>query len=690
MHAEHFRFSPDILRRLGEELVPHIDQSIVELVRNAYDADAVTCRVELLNADELGGTLRVTDDGVGMTPEAIRNGWLVLGRSAKTAHQPTPLGRTPVGDKGLGRLAALRMGDVATLRSRPAARPGTELVLTLDWSRYDAATAVEDVVLVIGSRQTEESPGTTIEVANLRVRLGRQEVERLARVLVLLADPFDASTGFHPVLVAPAFKDLEQRVREAYFDDAEYHLVAMLDEQGCASARVFDGSGKERWTATHEDVSKGPRKTAPIYRTSSARFELWAFNVSTRSFAPHTPLRELRRWLAAVGGIHLYHRGLRVHPYGDPGYDWLDMNLARVRSPELRPSTNTSIGRVVVTDLQQRLIQKTDRSGFIENEAFSELRRFAQDALEWMAAARLSEREARRIEERARAPQVVAQAKATLTHTIESLPPEDRHALQAAVGRLDAAREQEARTLREDLQLYRTLGTVGTTTAVFAHEAAKPVTQIEMMAATIERRGRGALGEKYATFLENPVCNILRSARALKSFAALPLRLLAREKRRTGRIDVHVVVHDMLELFEPFLSDARINVRLELMDPAPVVQASVASIEAILANLLTNAVHAFESEDMHSDLRDVVIRTELSGGDRLLLRLLDTGPGITHLSVDDIWLPGQSSRPGGTGLGLTIVRDTVSDLGGAVRALPHGELGGAEFVVELPVALGAE
>jgi len=171
-----------------------------------------------------------------------------------------------------------------------------------------------------------------------------------------------------------------------------------------------------------------------------------------------------------------------VHPYGDPGYDWLDMNLARVRSPELRPSTNTSIGRVVVTDLQQRLIQKTDRSGFIENEAFSELRRFAQDALEWMAAARLSEREARRIEERARAPQVVAQAKATLTHTIESLPPEDRHALQAAVGRLDAAREQEARTLREDLQLYRTLGTVGTTTAVFAHEAAKPVTQIEMMA----------------------------------------------------------------------------------------------------------------------------------------------------------------------------------------------------------------
>src|SRR3954453_4971661 len=113
MRAEHLRFSPDILRRLGEELIPHIDQGIIELVRNAYDADALTCRVELIRTEELGGMLCMTDDGVGMTPEAIRNGWLVLGRSAKAAREPTGLGRVPVGDKGLGRLAALRMGAAA-------------------------------------------------------------------------------------------------------------------------------------------------------------------------------------------------------------------------------------------------------------------------------------------------------------------------------------------------------------------------------------------------------------------------------------------------------------------------------------------------------------------------------------------------------------------------------------------------
>ncbi len=685
MIAEHLRFSPDILKRLGEELIPHVDQGIVELVRNAYDADAISCRVELIETEEPGGTLRVTDDGDGMTAEAIRNGWLILGRSEKVSRQITKLRRVPVGDKGLGRLAALRMGSVATLRTRPVGEPGTEYRVRLDWIRYNAASVVEDVELVIQSAPTQEPHGTTIEVSRLGVRLGRREIERLARALVLLADPFNDSTGFHPILVAPAFKDLERRVRESYFEETEFRLAATLDEKGYASAQVFDRNGKERWKADHEDLSKGPRKAPAAYRTSPMRFELWAFNLNPQTFTLGAPVTELRKWLEAVGGVHLYHRGLRVHPYGDPGYDWLDMNLARARDPQLRPSTNNSIGRVVVPDPQEELIQKTDRSGFIENEPFSELRRFAMDALDWMAGERLHERDARRSKERIEAPRVRSEAQASLEQTIEQLPLQTRPAVQRAVRRLEAAHEQEARTLREDVQLYRTLGTVGTTAAVFAHEAAKPVTQVEKMGRLIERRGRKALGEAYATQLENPVQHILRSARALKSFASLPLRFLIREKRRAGRIEVHAVILDVLQLFEPFLTDAQITTRLELVDVAPVVRGSVAAIEAILANLLTNATNALDSEETTSDVRDIIIRTELSGEERLLLRVLDSGPGITRLSLNDIWLPGRTTRPGGTGLGLTIVRDTVVDLGGRVHALSHGELGGAEFIVEVPV-----
>jgi signal transduction histidine kinase len=690
MTADHLKFASDILRRLGEELIPHVDQGIVELVRNAYDADAVNCCVELVETEDAGGVVRVSDDGVGMTAPGIRNGWLVLGRSEKTKRQLTKLGRVPVGDKGLGRLAALRMGSAATLRTRPIDEPGIEYRLTLDWRLFDVAEIVEDVDLEIIPEPTTQPTGTTIEIDNLRVRLGRREVQRLARALLLLADPFDDLSGFHPILVAPAFQDLEKRVRESYFEDAEFRLVASLDNQGLAAAKVYDWSGTERWTANHDDLSRSRSTTSRVYKTSPATIELWAFNLNPQTFSPRASITELRDWLETVGGVHLYHHGLRVHPYGDPGYDWLDMNLARARSPELRPSTNTSIGRIQVSDPHEELVQKTDRSGFIENEAFVELRRFAIDALNWMANQRLREREARRARERATAVEGVSAAQANLDRAVAELPSGSRSGVQAAIRQLENAREQEAHTLREDLQLYRTLGTVGTTSAVFAHEAAKPVTQIEQMGRLIDRRGRKLLGQTYAETLQNPVDNVLRSARALKSYAALPLRLLLREKRRTGRIDIHGVACDVLNLFEPFLDDAQIHVSTEFSEEPPVIRGSVSAIEAILANLLTNAINAFDSEHSTCDRREVRIRTEFTGENLMLLRVLDNGPGIIGLSIDDIWLPGRSSRRGGTGLGLTIVRDTAADLGGRAYAVPKGELGGAEFLIELPLAQGRQ
>src|SRR4051812_48355969 len=108
MTAEHLKFSPDILRRLGEELIPHPDQGIIELVRNSYDADAAVCTVTLENTqNQAAGTISVCDDGDGMELDEIRNGWLLIGRSSKKGERMTRLGRRPVGNKGLGRLAAL-------------------------------------------------------------------------------------------------------------------------------------------------------------------------------------------------------------------------------------------------------------------------------------------------------------------------------------------------------------------------------------------------------------------------------------------------------------------------------------------------------------------------------------------------------------------------------------------------------
>src|SRR6266481_4950067 len=119
MSEANLRFSPEILKRFGEELNPNPDQGILELVKNAYDANALTCTVELTGTNVIGGTIHVKDTGDGMDEEDILNGWLILGESSKSAEGITRLGRSPVGNKGLGRLAALRMGAKSTLVTRP-------------------------------------------------------------------------------------------------------------------------------------------------------------------------------------------------------------------------------------------------------------------------------------------------------------------------------------------------------------------------------------------------------------------------------------------------------------------------------------------------------------------------------------------------------------------------------------------
>ena len=148
------------------------------------------------------------------------------------------------------------------------------------------------------------------------------------------------------------------------------------------------------------------------------------------------------------------------------------------------------------------------------------------------------------------------------------------------------------------------------------------------------------------------------------------------------------VTLDVIQLFKPFLEDAKITCDVQLYEGQLRVWGSVAALESILTNLITNAVNAFTQQQQAQLERRILVTTQVSEN-TLLISVKDNGPGITNLPVDEIWLPGRTSTPGGTGLGLTIVKDSVSDLGGDVHAIANGELGGAEIVVTLPL-MGVE
>ena len=127
-----FDINPHVIRQLGAELVTDQVTALMELIKNSYDADANYVRVtidthatlqdaNLFNKDHKGYIV-VDDDGFGMDRKTIMQSWLVISYSEKRAVEgvkpKTPKGRTPLGDKGLGRLSTQKLADICEIYTK--------------------------------------------------------------------------------------------------------------------------------------------------------------------------------------------------------------------------------------------------------------------------------------------------------------------------------------------------------------------------------------------------------------------------------------------------------------------------------------------------------------------------------------------------------------------------------------------
>jgi signal transduction histidine kinase len=234
----HLEVHPSVVFKLGQDLITDDVQALTELVKNAYDADASEATIEVSTgfaesaereqdaldpsdaADERLDFIRVVDNGTGMSIDQIKSGWLIVSSSAKRAMKAAGLltrkGRTPLGDKGLGRLGAQRLGDVLEIETSTG--DGWVHRLRIRWSDFDTAQSLSDVDLAI--RSEPASPpnvsrhGTTITIRDLSSIWERENAADLERELAAMISPHE-DRGFEARLVIDgASRDLRQRHRE--------------------------------------------------------------------------------------------------------------------------------------------------------------------------------------------------------------------------------------------------------------------------------------------------------------------------------------------------------------------------------------------------------------------------------------------------------------------------------------------
>lgn len=171
-----FEVHPSVVFKLGSDLITDDIQALAELVKNAYDADAktVVMRIDTTGShDEApgdAGYIEILDTGTGMTKGDLKRGWLTISSSPKRAFKDagkvTKLDRTPLGDKGLGRLGSQRLGDRITIITTPEGG-GVTHRLTLDWRDFHRYELLSEMKVTITSSPTKLKKGTRIIISSL-------------------------------------------------------------------------------------------------------------------------------------------------------------------------------------------------------------------------------------------------------------------------------------------------------------------------------------------------------------------------------------------------------------------------------------------------------------------------------------------------------------------------------------------
>ena len=233
--------------------------------------------------------------------------------------------------------------------------------------------------------------------------------------------------------------------------------------------------------------------------------------------------------------------------------------------------------------------------------------------------------------------------------------------------------------LQEQLVERERLAAIGTTAATFAHEVGNPLNSMYMAAQLLERRlakRRDLIDGTLTTPLRNLMSEIKRLTVLLEEFRALARR----QKLNLRSTSLAPLVADLLAVETPAYTARGIKVEQVFPPDLPLIVADSEKLKQVLLNLCKNATEAMPEGGT------LTVRAHNSGG-QVRLEVSDTGVGIP--AGVDIFEPFITTKPQGTGLGLTIVRQIVSAHKGTLtyRSVP-GE--GTTFTLALPVSQNAE
>ncbi|MDH2481217.1 ATP-binding protein [Acinetobacter baumannii] len=413
-----FRPRARLLQMLGDQLIGSSRLAIFELVKNAYDADADTVLITLDKINTPSAKIIVEDNGEGMSADIIKNIWLVPAHDHKEQQKKekrrTKAGRLPLGEKGLGRFAVHKLGNEIQLITR--SENSDECVLHINWQDLIDKPFLEDTRVEVITRTpivfTGENTGTQITISNLREQSwSRGDVRKLLRQITSISTPFNEkrSDKFETLLEVKGHPDWTEGVSDIdkLKERAPWHISFSIANGLLSLNYNFIGVPGIKVEPRQELLENEKlllpsnlKKNKVVVEPEDLRGigdisgEFFIYDRDKLVISKFGEQQLVESFLNENGGIRVYRDNIRVYNYGEPGDDWLGLDLRRVNVPGRHISRNIIVGSLDLSvedsfDLQE----KTNREGFIENETYERFQQIVLSVLTIVETERQKDKE---------------------------------------------------------------------------------------------------------------------------------------------------------------------------------------------------------------------------------------------------------------------------------------------------------
>ena len=635
----------------------------------------------------------IRDSGEGMSFDDLEKVYLRIG--TRHRRRENEGGATKLGDKGIGRLSAMRLGDLLTVETTRSGEARWN-ILKVDWGLFSHAEEmlVQDVEVAPERGRRKDDPdesGTTVRIDKLNgnwdwIRFNELLEGKVARFI----DPFEAGLA-NKLLVAkhngrramiqsipkPLMRHAHAVCRATLrFEQGEPFIDGRIDYREKQRATTIEARGTEVMTPIrtvrkrrakrgHAAFTETPISLDALRKLGGFELEVYWYNrrivegIENLTDNKTASRAEIARW---SGGPMLYRHGFRVLPFGDPDDDWISLDKRAFGAAGFKLNRQQVFGRVRIDTPHSYLSEQTNREGLVQSEVSDALKRLVT----WVIndefrnfINEVDDDERLRFRKEELENNQILQAEHTLKKAVSDLrsqldgdyEEELEGVLRTAQGlrkealavlkRLDEVEKQST----EDRQKFVYLAGVGLMTEFIFHELGRAVAHTMSVVSEV-----GVTAASLSA-LQDQLQTLYKRVAAFDE--------LTGEKRQTkSGFDLGELVKEVLGNHEREFSRHGIALELHLPDGAFEIRAVRGMVIQILENLVVNAAYWLKRQaEYEEDFKPGMIVTVDSQTRQLVVE--DNGPGVPVSRKNRIFQPFVTTKPSGMGkgLGLFIARD---------------------------------